>query len=79
MHRFVGAEQRIVSSVWKTSCADLAAIERIDHWLHDRDRAVVSARIGPRLEIVRGWDVPVRDLAGLVLVGAEMRDAFSPC
>ena len=44
---FVGAELRIVEQGLEDIVRGLAAIERIDHWLHDGDGAVVGAGIGP--------------------------------
>ena len=38
-------------------------VERRDERLHQRDGAVVRARIAPRLERVRVGDVPVRSSA----------------
>jgi len=48
----------------------LAAIERRDQWLHDRDGTIVSTDVAPRLEIVRFGDVPVALCGSLVFVEA---------
>ncbi len=51
----------------------LAAIERINHRLHNRNRSVISASIRPRLKKMRRWNVPLRILPGLVHVRAKVR------
>ena len=43
-----------------------AAVERIDHGLQNRDRAVIGARIRPAFEVVRLVDMPRRIETGLV-------------
>ena len=48
-------------------------VERRDQRLDDRDRAVVRARVAPRLEVVRLGDVPVHVHRRLVVVRREVR------
>ena len=73
-HRIVGAQHRLIQQRLQNMMRRLAAIERIDHRLHNRNRAVVGPHIRPRLEIMRRGNVPVRLLARLVDMRAQMRD-----
>ncbi len=70
----VGADFGIIEQGLENFVRALATIERIDHRLHDRDCTVIGAGIGPRLEIMRSGDMPMREMAGLVVVRAEMRN-----
>ena len=49
-----------------------ATVERVDHRLDNRNRPVVGASVGPAFEVVRGVDVPLCLLRGLVVVRAEV-------
>ena len=71
---FVSAELRIIQQRLEDVMRALATPERLDHGLHHGDGAIVGARIRPRLEVVSGRDVPVREVAGFVVVRAQMCD-----
>ena len=73
-HRIVRAQARLVQQCLEDVVRCLSAVERIDQRLHDGNRSVVGARIGPGLKRVRGGNVPVGDRARLVHVRTEMGD-----
>src|SRR5215510_13962172 len=50
----------------------LAFVERRDQRLDDRHRAVVSARVAPRLQVMRFGNMPVTELRRLVVKQAEV-------
>ena len=50
----------------------LAAIKRVDHRLHNRDRPIGCAGIGPALEVMGLIDMPVRAETRLVQVHAKV-------
>ena len=50
----------------------LAAVERRDERLNDRDGAVVGPHVAPHLEVVRLGDVPLALLGGLVFVQTDV-------
>src|SRR5581483_11201648 len=50
----------------------LAVIKRLDERLLNARRAVVSATVAPRFEVMRGVDVPVAGESGLVIVKTQM-------
>ena len=57
----------------------LAAVERRDERLHDRDSAVVAARVAPRLQEVRLRNLPVAQRRRLVVVEAQVDAKLRPC
>ena len=71
-HRVVWTHHRIVEQRLEDVMRRASAIQRIDHRLHDGNRAVVSARVGPGFEIVRGGNVPMRLLPRFVVVRTKV-------
>ncbi len=51
----------------------LAVVKRRDQRLHDCDGAIVRARVAPRLEVMRGGNVPVTDIGRFVVVETQVR------
>ena len=68
----MGAQHGLIHQQLQDIVRGAAAIKRIDHGLNDGDCAVIGSRIRPHLEVVRSGNVPVRDLASLVEVRAQM-------
>ena len=71
---FVSAEAGLVEQGLEDVVRGFAAVKRIDQRLHDGDRAVIGAGVGPGLKEVGRGNVPVGDLSGFVDVRTEMGD-----
>ena len=72
------ADQVITGAVWLVTKGGehlvrcLSAIQRRNQRLHDGNRAVKSASVAPRLQVVCFIDMPVRERRGFVVVETVM-------
>ena len=67
-----GSHLRVVEQRLQHLVRAVAAVQRRDHRLDDRDSAVIATGIRPALEVVRLVDVPLANSAGFVDVHAKV-------
>ncbi len=66
-NNLVAVQCRIVAKGSQHFQSAFAVMQRLDHRLHDRDRAFVGARITPGFKVVRFRNMPVDMIASLVV------------
>src|SRR5258708_17682846 len=73
MDDIVSGERRGIQDGGQDLACGLSAIQRLDLWLDETNRAVIGAKIAPRFERMRFGEVPLARGRGLVFIETEVR------